>query len=302
MLSTHHKMCVTGGRGRLAALIKNHFRAPVYEVSLFSRSSGHGFSLLDELNEPVVTSAPGTILHLAWSTLPVTSEQFQGSELNDDIPFLERMLASLVASPVHNRLHFIFFSSGGTVYGNARMRPSREEDPCRPIGFYGRAKVEAEKLVLKAASAGLPCTILRISNPYGYSVPSGRPQGIVSHAFRCAMENMPLTIWGDGTAQKDFLYYSDFLTALELVVTRRLCGVYNLCAGESHTINSVLEMVDAQLKHPVLRQYTPSPLWDVHDCRLDNRRLSTAIGWQAQVSLLDGIKRAACDYLRPISK
>lgn len=299
MLSTHHKLSVTGGRGRLAALIKNHFRAQSYEVSLYSRSSGLGFRLLDELNEPVVISTAGTILHLAWSTLPATSEQLQGSELHHDIPFLERMLASLVASPVSNRLHFIFFSSGGTVYGNAGTRPSREEDPCRPIGFYGRAKVEAEKLVSKAASAGLPCTILRISNPYGYAVPSGRPQGIVSHAFRCAMENLPLTIWGDGTAQKDFLHYSDFLTALERVVTQRLCGVYNLCAGESHTINSVLDMVDAQLKRPVMRQYTPSPSWDVHDCRLDNTRLSTAAGWQPQVSLGDGIERAAGDYLQP---
>lgn len=293
---TPHRLFVTGGRGRLASLVADHFRAPAHEVMLFSRTAGHGFHALDELGSGRCLDA-GAILHLAWSTLPATSEKAPGTEARHDLPLLEKMLEAIALSPARDRMHFVFFSSGGTVYGNAPGRPNVESDPCHPISCYGRAKRAAEELVESAAARlGLACAILRISNPYGYPVPSNRAQGLIPHALRCAVEGQPLSLWGDGSARKDFLYYTDFLSALELVISRRLTGLYNLCAGESHSVHEVIELVTGHTGRPVRLEHQPAPAWDVHDSLLDHTRFTTATGWRPQVLLDEGIRRAAAGY------
>jgi UDP-glucose 4-epimerase len=289
-VSQPQRILVTGGRGRLAALIAGHFRAPAHAVSLFSRTGGEGFQPLDQLDAALPSA--DVLLHLAWSTLPVSSEFSRGIEWKDDLPRLEKLLQTLALVPAEHRPHFVFFSSGGTVYGNAPGRANVESDACQPIGWYGRAKLAAEKIIeTHAASYGLACTILRISNPYGYPVPQNRVQGIIPHAIRSAVEDLPLKLWGDGSARKDFLYYTDFLSALETLITRRLTGTFNLCAQESHSIREVIAEVEKATGRRVRLQPQPTPDWDVQDSRLDHTRLVTAIGWRPQVSLAEGIRR-----------
>lgn len=294
---TPSRLIVTGGRGRLASLIAEHFHAPAYEVELFSRQGGGGFLPLATLTEPGALGEAGALLHLAWSTLPATSEQQPGAEEQQDLPLLKNLLEAIAASPKTKRLHFVFFSSGGAVYGNAPGRANIEADACQPIGSYGRAKRAAEELIATYASYhGLACTILRISNPYGYPVPKNRAQGLIPHALRCAVEGQPLTLWGDGHARKDFLHYTDFLSALELVLARRLTGTFNLSAGESHSVSEVIGLVEKYTGRRVTLRAQPAPAWDVQDSRLDNARLIAATGWRALVSLDEGIRRAAAGY------
>jgi len=290
------RLAVTGGRGRLASLLADHLRS--HEVTLFSRGGGEGFQDLARL-EPELANH-GALLHLAWSTLPATSEKGGGTEWQADLPALERILRAIAALPAEARPHFVFFSTGGAVYGNAPGRPSRESDACAPIGRYGQAKRAAEEIVERQAAAhGLACTILRISNPYGYPVPKSRMQGIIPHALRCATEGQPLTLWGDGHARKDFLYYTDFLSAVEAVVTRRLTGTFNLSAGESHTVREVIALVEKHTGRKVALAFQPAPAWDVQDSRLDNGRLRAAAAWRPLVSLDEGIRRAAAGYAGP---
>lgn len=294
MPAAPQRLFVTGGRGRLATLIAAHCRSRGHEVVLFSRTAGPGFRATTELEHPAAFAGAGVVLHLGWSTLPATSEQHPGSEWQHDLPVLQRMLNAASASPAAP--HFIFFSTGGAVYGNAPGRPNVETDACQPIGQYGRAKRAAEELVdAHAAQPGLPCAILRISNPYGYPVPRERRQGIVPHALRCAREGQVLTRWGDGSAQKDFLHYTDFLAALDAVIARKLTGIFNVCAGESHSINEVLALVEEQVGRRIAVQSTPAPAWDVQDSRLSNEKLVAATDWHPQVSLAEGIRRAAAD-------
>ncbi len=284
---------MTGGRGRLAALIADHFSVPAYDTRLYSRSPGVKFHALAHLTEPGTLATAGTLLHLAWSTLPATSEPGGGTEWQNDLPYLEKLLAALAAVPVANRPHFIFFSSGGTVYGNAPGRPNTEDDPCQPIGWYGRGKHAAEELIGRlSARDQLATTILRISNPYGYPVPANRAQGIIPHAVLCARENLPLPLWGDGCARKDFLHYTDFLAALEQVVTRRLTGTFNLSAGESHSVREIIALIEKHAGKKIALRHTPGPAWDVVDSRLTSRCLTDATGWRPQITLEEGVRRA----------
>ncbi len=295
---TPARLIVTGGRGRLASLIADHFRAPVGEVKLYSREAGNGFQPLTGLAKSGALGEASALLHLAWSTLPATSEQDPGAEEKHDLPLLKDLLEAIAVLPKAARPLLVFFSSGGAVYGNAPGRANVEADACRPIGSYGRAKRAAEELIATYVSYhGLPCAILRISNPYGYPVPKNRSQGLIPHALRCAVEQQPLTLWGDGSARKDFLYYTDFLAALELVITRRLTGTFNLSAGESHSVSEIISLVEKHTGRRVPLLSKPALAWDVHDSQLDNSRFIAATGWKVQVNLNEGIRRAAAGYI-----
>lgn len=295
--SRPQKLHVTGGRGRLAALIEDHFRAPRHRVEPYSRTAGQGFHALSDLESLRDVHASDIILHLAWSTLPATSEQNPGTENQQDLPWLKQMLASLAQRPADERPHFVFFSSGGAVYGNAPDCPSHEDDLCHPIGHYGRAKQHAEALIQRAINEhDLACTILRISNPYGYPVPAGRVQGIIPHAIRAATDGQPLTLWGDGHALKDFLYYTDFLSALEEIVAQRPVGTYNLCSGESHSIREIIAMVEDLTGRKISLTQVPAPSWDVQDSRLNNEKIRQTINWNPQVTLEEGIRRSTAGF------
>jgi UDP-glucose 4-epimerase len=282
-------LLLTGGRGSLAGVLRRHFAARGLPAATYSRQDGDGHLALEALLAGTLP-ADSTLLHLAWSTVPFTSEH--NPDLEHDDVLLRRLLERFAALP---QSHFIFFSSGGTVYGNAdNGRPHCETDVCAPIGRHGRAKLAAEKLVEESGRKhGFAWTILRVANPYGFPVPASRPQGIVPVALKCAREGLPLTIWGDGTARKDFLHHSDYSAAVELIVRRRLTGIFNVCHGHSHTIREVIELVERTVGRKIAVLPTAAPAWDVHDSLLDNTKLYTASGWRAAVSFDDGLRRAA---------
>lgn len=296
------RIIVTGGRGRLASLVAGHFRPPARTLELYSRQPGDGLLALSDLTSRENLASAAAVLHFAWSTLPATSEEGGGVEFAEDLPYLKKLLATLATLPAGQRPLLVFFSSGGTAYGNALDRPSREDDPLRPIGWYGRAKAAAEQIMnLHGVQEGLDCAILRVSNPYGYPVPSNRAQGIIPHAVRCAITQQPLTLWGDGTARKDFLYCTDFLAAVEQVIDRRLTGTFNVAAGVSHSVSEILSLVEAQTGRRILLDRRPAHAWDVHDSLLDNRRFCAATGWCPRVTLDEGIRSAVRDFSRPSS-
>ena len=106
-----------------------------------------------------------------------------------------------------------------------------------------------------------------------------------------------MSLWGDGHARKDFIYYADFLSALEQVVALRLTGTYNLGAGESHTVREVIALIEEHTGRKIALTFQPAAPWDVQDSRLDIRRIVAATGWRPQVSLDEGIRRSTAGYL-----
>lgn len=292
-LSFSKRILITGGRSRLAGVIHPHLQAKGADLTTFSRVAGSGHEALESLFAGDTLSGADTLLHLAWSTVPMSSEQRPGSESAEDLPFLTKLLDAIVAAP--RRPHFIFFSSGGAIYGNAvNGRPNRETDVCAPVGRYGIAKLAAEQVIANYAERhGLEHTILRISNPYGFAVPSHQPQGIVPFLLRSARTGATFSLWGDGTARKDFLHYTDFISALDEIIRVKPRGVFNVSHGESHTVNEVIQCVEATIGKKINLRHGPANAWDVHDSLLDNAKLRATVQWKPTVGLAEGIPLAA---------
>jgi len=292
------RIILTGGRSRLAGVIRQHFNGLGAQLVSLSRSEGDTHLGLENLFVNNLVDQADTLLHMAWSTVPISSERHVGLEWREDIPLLLKVLETICASPNRERLHFIFFSSGGAVYGNAKDgKPSVETDECEPIGWYGQAKLAAERLIVEYGRRhGLVYTILRISNPYGFAVPAHKPQGIIPFILKSALDRTPLSIWGDGSARKDFLHHTDFVTALEGVIRTRASGVYNLSSGESHTVREVIALAEEVLGRKVALRHVPAHEWDVHDSLLNSSKIQSTIPWSPKVNFAEGIRRAASTH------
>ena len=80
---------------------------------------------------------------------------------------------------------FIFFSSGGTVYGSNPF-PVSEDSPLHPGSLYAKSKVMLEEMIPECSFPGL---ILRLSNPYGGKQDPRKSQGVIPILIRKALKN-----------------------------------------------------------------------------------------------------------------
>ncbi len=286
-------MLITGGRGRLSRLLGVALAERGHHVVASSRVPGTRFIDCREAASAACLASFDAVLHLAWSTVPALAERSPGSEWEADLPWLAGMLRTLSGLPHASRPQLVFFSSGGTVYGEAPAgRASREDDPCRPIGWYGRAKLAAERLIDDFTHAcGLESTVLRVANPYGYLLDPAKPQGLIAHLLHSAQTGRPAVVWGDGSARKDYLAAADLCEAVARVIELRVTGLYNLGSGESHTVDEIIALVHAISGSAFAVEYREGFAWDVHCSRLDVRRIEQRLAWRPRISPHEGIAR-----------
>jgi nucleoside-diphosphate-sugar epimerase len=288
-----HRVAITGGRGRLAQLIASFLRSRGYEVVLFSRSEGDGFKKLADLLDPIILSHFTLILHTAWSTLPFTSEEDPGREYREDLPFLKRLLESITQVIDMGIVpKFIFFSSA-SVYGNTRNNPVTEKIMPHPISRYAQAKLAAEEMILTRAQEIplLEPVVLRITNILGLLSNPKYPQGLLPRMIAVGRSNETLTIWGDGRCSKDYLWIDDFLLAIEAMLHRPVCGIFNIGSGENWSLVELLALVEAAMQVTLKVHYRDPYLWDVMHSSVDSSKFSQVTGWRPKKKIAEEVKK-----------
>jgi UDP-glucose 4-epimerase len=283
------RIALTGGRGRLAPFVAEHMCSSQTEVVTFSRKAGDGFQCTSLLTKPEALADFDVVLHLGWSTVPLTSEEMPGVEGITDLPLLQELLDSCLS--IRRPPLLVFFSSAA-VYGNTAT-PAVEETPCQPVGHYARAKLQAEDLIRSACRhhESLRCCALRISNLFGSAMQSTKPQGFVSRVCRAIHENTPVSIWGDGGNTKDYLFLDDFLHALEIIVDRGLTGTFNVASEQSLSVQEIVSLVESFTGKKLQVVHCPAFEWDVEESRISAQKLRAVTGWRAQSDLAEAIQQ-----------
>jgi len=230
----------------------------------------------------------GTVVHLASSTTPGSSATDPALEL-DNLALTLRLLDLLQAQP---ETHLIFFSSGGTLYGNPERLPVTEDSPIAPLSHHGAGKAAQEVFCQSLRAQGHAVTILRPSNAYGPGQTLRHGFGLIRTMLERVRLGTPLEIWGDGENVRDFIYIDDVVEpTLRLIRLPQDSGTYNLGSGVGYTVNQVRGLVEAVCGRQLTTSCRPSRGIDVRGIVLDNSRLAARLGWNPGVRLTDGIAR-----------
>ncbi|MEX0762443.1 MAG: NAD-dependent epimerase/dehydratase family protein [Dehalococcoidia bacterium] len=208
----------------------------------------------------------------------------------------------------------LVFTSTNKIYGNLSDIPltmdnCRYEPAGREVGAmgiserrhmefhspYGCSKGAADQYVLDyARTFGLPAVVFRMSCIYGPHQFGTEDQGWIAHFLIRALENKPITIFGNGRQVRDALFVDDLLNAFVLAQRHinDLSGeAFNIGGGPENTL-SLLELIDLIGE---LRSETPDvhfDEWRSGDQKYyvsDIGKFRSATGWSPAVGVSDGV-------------
>ena len=230
------------------------------------------------------------VFHFVGTTLPKTSNDDPIYDVCSNLVDILQLLEACVEAGVRK---VVIASSGGTVYGPPRTAPIPKDHPTNPITSYGIAKLAVEKyLGLFDHLHRLDYAALRISNPYGpYQNPGGQ-QGAVPVFLYRLRTGQPVTIWGDESVVRDYLYISDLVEALKLAVeagTRQ--KVLNVGSSRGTTLNELVAIIAEVTGERTEVEYVPGRALDVPANVLDVARAREELGWSPTTDLAEGIER-----------
>ncbi|MES2777498.1 MAG: NAD-dependent epimerase/dehydratase family protein [Bacteroidota bacterium] len=147
----------------------------------------------------------------------------------------------------HNKgCRFIHLSSAA-VYGNPGYLPIDEKHPVQPVSPYGWHKYLAENLCLEYFQLHHISSIsLRIFSVYGEKL---RKQLFWDTYHKYLKNTAEVTLFGDGTESRDFIYIADICSAIDVVMSKAVFdgGVINVANGEETTIKHAVELFLANI-------------------------------------------------------
>ena len=184
-------------------------------------------------------------------------------------------------------------STGGGLYGDAHVLPTPEDHPIRPLAPYGQGKYAAEGYCeLLRRLYGFSTISLRYGNVYGPRQDVHGEAGVVAIFCGRLLDGLPPTVFGDGRQTRDWVHVSDVVRANLLAADTGVTGPVNVGHGRE---TSVLELLDALGEVSDGRrlpeaQFAPERRGEVRRSCLDVSRARLTLGWEAEVSLRDGLR------------
>jgi UDP-glucose 4-epimerase len=197
----------------------------------------------------------------------------------------------------------LLFASSRFVYGRIEYNPVDENHPFNCLSIYGIHKLAGEKYYRFYRDAyGVPAVSVRIANPYGPRQQMKHSKyGIVNWFVRLALEGKPLTVFGDGSQRRDYIFVEDLAqAALDLIRTPGTEGqTYNLGSGTGTPFMEMARLVAAAVPGTEVRQVPWPPdryFVETGDYLSDIGKITGATGWRPQTTLRDGIARTVEFY------
>jgi nucleoside-diphosphate-sugar epimerase len=194
------------------------------------------------------------------------------------------------------------FASTATVYGVTERFAVGEEFEPRPITVYDLHKLFAEQQLALASRDGLIENVsLRLANVYGpsSSVSSAADRGVLNRITELALHGNDLSIYGDGSQLRDYVYIDDVVDAFLLagLSDEIVEGPMNVATGRSISLKEAFALVAEGARKAtgqnVRIRHAP---WPANASAIEYRsyvaditRIARSFGWTPQVSLEAGI-------------
>jgi UDP-glucose 4-epimerase len=294
------KIIVVGGNG----FIGSHFVARAvdrgHEVIVSGRSErprfahGRPYKMitggLDRLIDNFAEYEDADVIcQFASSTIPATSNADPVRDVEENLVQNLRLLDVMRGSRCRR---LVYLSSGGAIYGTPREVPIGEDHPQNPISSYGVVKGAVEHyLRLYSANHDLRVSVVRPANPYGPGQDPSGQLGAVPVFLGAALTGRPITLFGDGSIVRDFVYIDDLTDLLTLITEEQAVGVFN-CGGGGGGVSLIelTRIIGAVTGRSLSIRHEPERAFDPQAVVLDISR-AQRLGWRPSVSLEEGVER-----------
>ena len=185
----------------------------------------------------------------------------------------------------------VVYSSTSSGYG-FNPSPNIETQPDDCLNPYSASKVAAEKFCKMYSDLyGLETVVLRYFNVFGERSPTrGQYAPVIGIFQRQRDAGEPLTIVGDGTQRRDFIYVGDVARANELAalmpgVKDHLGEVFNVGSGVNYSVQEIADSISDNQTYIPKRDGEMETTWSNID------KVNKVIGWKPEVDVLEWIKR-----------
>jgi dTDP-glucose 4,6-dehydratase len=193
------------------------------------------------------------------------------------------------------RARFVLASTS-EIYGDPQVHPQPETywghvNPIGPRGVYDEAKRYAEALTMAYHNQqGVDTAIVRIFNTYGPRMRAHDGRAIPTFV-RQAVENKPLTVFGDGSQTRSFCYVDDLIRGLYLLAVSEEHLPVNLGNPGEFTILELAETVLRVTESASEIVFEALPVDDPQIRQPDITRAKQLLGWEPEVALEEGLRR-----------
>lgn len=232
------------------------------------------------------------VVHVASASTPGSSAARPLKELDEN---LRPTLALLQALQERPATPLLYVSSGGTLYDPKSGDDADEAAMVAPRSYHGAGKIAAEHFVAAwCAQFHGSATIFRPSNLYGPGQTERAGFGIIPTAYGKLMRDEVLRVWGDGSAQRDYLYVEDFVRLCLMVIDAKPtpgARVLNACSGKSIALDALFEMIEKATGRPLRREYDATRAVDMPRVEMRADRARALYGWTPDIGLAEGLQR-----------
>ena len=279
--------------------------SPAANLESAHRQNGSGrftFVAVDvrhpELCDVVAGSNPEVVFHLAAQVDVRRSVEDPLFDARNNVLGTINLLEASRRAQVPR---IVYATSGGARYGAPATLPATEDTAVDPLSPYAAAKVAGE-LYMRAYAGmyGLAPICLALANVYGPRQDPRGEAGVVALFGSAMISGRPTTIYGDGSATRDYVYVDDvvtaFLCAADAPVTT---GTFNIGTGMQTTVTELHQLIAEAVGVSRLPDYVEARTGEVHASALDPTRAGRVLGWRPDTELTEGIKRTV-EWLRGI--
>ncbi|HET9163998.1 MAG TPA: NAD-dependent epimerase/dehydratase family protein [Solirubrobacterales bacterium] len=290
------RVLVTGGGGFIGSHVVDRLMRDGHTPRIFDLSASPYHSPLevetftgsitDPANLDLAMRDCDAVIHLAAvaDVSHVLADPVLAEEVNT------RGTLNVLEAACRAKVGRVVYGSTTWVYSDCPEQAVDEETPIpAPRHLYTATKLAGETYCAGYAELyELEYTVLRFGIPYG---PRARAAGVVAKFTDLAFEGKSLTIAGDGSTTRSFIYVEDLADGIVASLAPAAAGrTYNLSGDEVVTILEIAERVQENTDNCEIVHTPPRP-GDFPGKEISNERALAEIGWKAETSFREGVRR-----------
>ena len=180
-------------------------------------------------------------------------------------------------------------ASTSSLYAGQKT-PFKEDLPVNhPISPYAATKKAAETMAYTYHYLyGIDVSIVRYFTVYG---PAGRPDMSPFRFIKWMLEGVPLTVYGDGSQERDFTYLDDIAKGTIKALRPLGYEIINLGNHQPHRLSAMIQLIEKYTGKEAKYQYEEFHKADMKSTWADITKAKELLNWQPQIGLEQGIKR-----------